>query len=931
MNEQTKKLWAKSEPHHPLWCHLLDTAAVARALVPRFGRIEGLREGWVPFLVGCHDIGKADRWFQNKDPKLAVTLNDAGFNLPRWHAEQPEHLRKFRHEARSHRWLAGRKDHSGYLQKKHNWQNYTENVVAKAIIGHHGDWLPNVYPTADEVDEPFWESLRDELGTMLWETVAPEPLALEGFAHASSAGAKLAAYVILSDWIASNDQLFCYPNLPTTETPARYFMAACARAEEVVAQMKLDAPTIGTEIPKPTFGQVWPKIATPRPLQSELGARRETLAPGLAIIEAPMGEGKTEAAIYLAQLWMSDFAARGIYFALPTQATANAMHARYDKFLENWNPGRRARLMHGGAWLRDETPDELEILPDIWAVDEEAAKKQARSARDWFRPTRRALLSLEGVGTVDQALLCALRVKFGPLRLLGLSQKTLIVDEVHAYDEFMGVLLERLLQWCRALEINVILLSATLSQAQKMALCRAYGGTHNDLSALETDNAKDSPYPLLSFVPRDSPAFSFAVAADADRTRDLKIELKNGLLNDFAATAHLCAQRIQNGGCACILANTVAAAQQIFRELQQLEQAGKLPQDCNLSLFHARFRAEKRKTIEDATVAKFGPDAGKDGNPPRPSCAILVATQVVEQSLDVDFDFFFSQLAPVDLLLQRAGRMWRHERPWRPTKTPTLTILAPPENEWQFGATEKIYAREILLRSLSLCYEKTQWNLPADFRPLIERCYDAREDLGDFATRSGFAPELEEAVIKRRAEIADAQSEAKIHCWIEPSAKSFEPVVRGAIEADEESGEPSKFFIAQTRRGDQSVGVLVLSQKSHFDLAARDKTNADLPRQQQRTPPRPELIEIFHQKVGAPRWWFAAATPLEGFESIENGKSFLRGHKLLPLRLLQGEWQWRGRDKNGEFAIVDDPQLGLLRRALEDASTHDEADGGFVI
>lgn len=921
MNELTKTLWAKSDPHHPLWCHLLDAAAVARALIPRFGRIEGLPGGWIEWLVGAHDVGKADRWFQNKDEALAKELK--GLELPQWSAGE-ENLRKFRHEARSREWL------QKYLKREHGWRNCSENVVAKAIVGHHGDWSPAIYPEKNYDDTPAWEALRDELGAMLWQTIAPAPCALERFANASVAGAKLAAYVILSDWIASNDALFCYPDLTARDTPAQYYAAACARAEAVVAQLKLDAPPLASETDKPLFKKVWPKIETPRPLQSALETRREELAPGLAIIEAPMGEGKTEAAIYLAQLWMSGQTGRGVYFALPTQATANAMHTRYDKFLADWDDTRRARLMHGGAWLRDETPEAVETLPELDA-DEAAAKAQARSARDWFRPTRRALLSLEGVGTVDQALLCALRVKFGPLRLLGLAQKTLVIDEIHAYDEFMGVLLERLLQWCRALEINVILLSATLSQAQKMALCRAYGG-ETELTALAQGDAKSAPYPLLSFVPREANALCFAVAADAARHRDLQIELKPGLLDDFTATARLAANAIAKGGCACVLANTVGGAQQIYRELGVLQANGDLPAACDLSLFHARFRAEKRAIIEADVVAKFGPDAGKDGKPPRPTHAILVATQVVEQSLDVDFDFFFSQLAPVDLLLQRAGRMWRHERDWRPTSAPKLVITAPTPGDWKFGASGKVYAPEILLRSLALCHQKTEWNLPADFRPLIEVCYDPNEELGDFAARPGYADELTKAIELRKIEIAEARSDAKIHCWIEPKAKTFEPVVRGATEAEDGDGGQSKFFVAQTRRGDQSVAVLVLTKPEHFALQTRDADNAKLPRRKQVPPSRAQLVEIYNQKLGAPRWWFSECEPLEGFAAIEDGQSFLRGHKLLPLRQCDGKWQWRGRNPKGEFAIVDDAELGLIRtqgEAREAVAARDEADGGF--
>ena len=942
MNQLTEILWAKSNPHHPLWCHLLDTAAVARALVPRFGAIAGLPESlpdrWIPFLVGCHDIGKADDWFQNKDPDQTAKLHDLGLELPLWNASEPDKYKRFRHEVRSREWL------QAWLEAR-GWSSRAFNVVAKAVVGHHGDWDPQNYYTEEGNQPQFWQPLRDELGALLWDVLQPEPLALKAFPHASVAGAKLSAYVILSDWIASNDKLFPFTDLDEEQEPAAYFKAACALAREVVSQLGFGvAPAMAAPV-RPTLAEVWPpehfpQMKTPRPLQTRLDERREELKPGLAIIEAPTGEGKTEAAIYLAQLWNSDVAGRGTFFALPTQATSNAMFTRYSAFLKVRQEGSQARLLHGMAWLSDDVKlENVEWLPQIDAQQDEArAQAQARTARDWFRPSRRALLGQEGVGTVDQALLCALRVKFGTLRLLGLSQKTLIVDECHAYDEFMSEILERLLQWCRALEINVILLSATLAHDQKMKLVRAYAADDADLRALQTKRPQDAPYPLLTFAPRGETPFDLKCEADPKREQKLAIELKPHLL-EFAATAQLAARTVEKGGCLCVLANTVRAAQEIFRELEALQAAGALPDDCKLDLFHARFRAEKRAQIEKRVVAGFGPDATEQTEPPRPRCAILVATQVVEQSLDVDFDFLISQIAPVDLLLQRAGRLWRHQNRPRVCKFPTLTILTPPLGEWDFGASGYVYQPEVLLRTLAIANAKDRWKLPQDYRKLVEDCYRRDAALSDFAEKPGFAEALAKGIEKRDAFRRDAAAQAQNHLWVAPSPRTFEPMARSQGEPDEEgSGEGQKYFVARTRLGDESLALLAISDAALLKEAHKDLDNAKLPREQQKSPPRDTLKNLFGCKVGVPRWWLfdknAKAEPLDGFDAFLEGQSFLRGHITLPLQQRGGENVWHGQKGQDRFALVDHPTLGLLRRPLDEATatqTPIEADAGEAI
>ena len=316
--------------------------------------------------------------------------------------------------------------------------------------------------------------------------------------------------------------------------------------------------------------------------------------------------------------------ARGAYIALPTQATSNQMHGRYARFLARRRPeGAAPRLVHGMAWLLDD------VVTEDFSRTEDGEERLL--SREWFANAKRALLATDGVGTVDQVLMAALNVKHGFLRFLGLTTKVLIIDECHAYDLFMTTLIQTLLKWCQALGVPVILLSATLSQAQKKLLADAYGG----LGSLPIGPPADQvPYPLLTFIPKADNAFTVAIPADTSRNRTVSLQCHPGTLGEAEVTAHLAAAEAEMGGCVCVLANTVGSAQRIFRALQALA-----PFETELFLYHACFRAERRQEIEAEVLARFGKDpiTGTVKNTRRPKRAILVATQVVEQSLDVDF------------------------------------------------------------------------------------------------------------------------------------------------------------------------------------------------------------------------------------------------------------------------------------------------------
>ena len=926
LQRNVRALWAKSEPFHPLWCHLIDVAVVARAVAKRFGGVPNLPDSWVALVAGLHDLGKADAWFQNKSPELASQLERQGVDLPNREASVTDHQRRFRHEARSADWV------QEWLLETAGWGCLAAPPVAMAIRGHHGDFQPKYCYEEDRgVSQLFWDTCRQELLEMLLRVLKPPTCQIDRFLNASEVGAKLSGIVVFADWIASNPEIYRFEKLPTTDEPDAYYRAATGEAQNALSRLRLDSfPEAVAASKVPSFREVWSgaelngKLLRPMQQKLEELCQQFKLLPGLAIIEAPMGEGKTEAAVYLAECWNQMTGRSGCYLALPTQATANQIHLRYRRFLATRRPEASApSLVHGMSWL----VDDVSPVAAPQTFDDSESNKVDQLARDWFRPARRALLADDAVGTVDQALMAALNVKFGFLRLLGLTSKTLVIDEVHAYDEYMTTIMKRLLEWCRTLKINVILLSATLSLRQKQSLCESYAGKERRdqvVALLGQSEPRLTPYPLFTFVPIDGPAEAVPIEADPSRSRQISLRLHPGLLENFETTAELAIEVVKHGGCVCVLANTVRAAQAIFEVLSERCRSGVFP-EIELFLFHARFPASRRNAIEERVTTLFGKDAQRS----RPVRAILVATQVVEQSLDVDFDVMLSQIAPVDLLLQRIGRLWRHNRvsaERHGITGPVLHILLPPAGELKFNATERVYEREVLLRTSSLLRERTHFDLPREFRSLIEGCYGRGPLPNSMVSRD----ELEKAEIHRKQKQAVERAKARTHLLPEPSRHEFNPV-RPA--ADEGEGDAYSYFVAQTRLGDESVSVLLIEDHELFTLARLSLDSKSKP------PPREKLKVLFLQKVGLPRWWLMSVDrktqrgepceALEGFDSFFTGEGWLSQQLVLPLK--GGEWH--GRDGNGQtFVIRNDEILGVTRRTLiskkETLHGEEEADAG---
>ena len=426
--------------------------------------------------------------------------------------------------------------------------------------------------------------------------------------------------------------------------------------------------------------------------------------PGLYVVEGPMGYGKTEAGLAAAYQIMAKGMARGLYFGLPTQITSNRIHERVQPFVDRMcNGPEPVRLAHGASWLVDTTPP-LQLRA---ASPDTDAANHVRVGRSWFASPQRALLAPFGVGTIDQALLGIVAAKHFFVRQFGLAGKVVILDEVHTYDLYTSTLVDALVKRLRQLECTVVILSATLTEKRRRKLL-----------GLSEDQPVSAAYPLVSGVA--GPLIEQPCTPPPSKSIVVRSVTGTVPAEDVMAQA-------QRGACVLWIRNTVDEAQMTYRVLQSIKFQGGPP----VTLLHSRFPFFRREQLEADWMGRLGKNSAN-----RPVGCVLVSTQVAEQSVDIDADLLVTDLAPTDMLLQRVGRLWRHERGSRPCLQPEVWIQMPAlENDQlnkaaekelrqAFGKSARVYDPYVLVRSFQQWRERATISLPADIRSILEATYD---------------------------------------------------------------------------------------------------------------------------------------------------------------------------------------------------------------
>jgi len=746
-------LWAKTGPEdrwHSLAAHMVDAAHIAGQLwdswlapATRTWLAEPLGAGnsgrsFFAWLAGCHDLGKASPAFQIQVPRLADQVREAGLDIP---TVLPQRTKA--PHARVSAVALG-----PLLADRFGWDELHTLAPAAILGGHHG-WFPEMGFARDGAGRPPlygwssdpgapWMAARAALFDLIVAvTGAQDVLGVAGGVDLGRARElALAGYVILADWLASNIELFPYTSEPFDPAYVETSQGLAASALHSIGWRRWDAAVTTPDFSR-RFG------FAPNALQSAAIAMAGAMpAPGLFLIEAPMGIGKTEAALAAVEGVARAHGFGGVFVALPTQATSNQMFTRATNWLGRLGAGTYVvELAHGKASQVREYAS-LHDAPRCVDVDEGA--EALVTAEAWFSGPKRRLLAPFVVGTIDQALLCAAKVRHVALRQVGLVGKVVVVDEVHAYDAHMSVFLRRALRWLGAAGVPVILLSATLPPASRKRLVDAYVGSPVELGAVG--------YPSVTHV-SPAGAVSTSDVVSVHPPRRVVVHLLDEAPEDPASAevVEAVATMAGRGANVLLIRNTVRRAQRTAQALMD-----RLGID-RVTLLHARFVARDRLDKERWLTTRFGP-AGD-----RPRGQVVVGTQVLEQSLDVDFDVLVTDLAPIDLVLQRAGRVHRHGGVRRPEgfREPRLVVVGfhrtpagPPT--FPTGSARVYGGEHLLLRSAAVLLDMGNIAVPDDVPALVARVYGDEDVVPcDWATRASEAADrwrAQEEAHERQAE-----------------------------------------------------------------------------------------------------------------------------------------------------------------------------------
>ena len=810
--------WGKAQPQggcpaHPLLCHSIDVAAVAGQLLtsrlPRALRRELL--SLVPgeplasarlllVLVALHDIGKFTPAFQAKVEWARRLLPAQGFDFDVRTSDR-------------HHGDAGLVFGAPALEAV-GLDGGSARRLARAVAAHHGEWPRDENLTRFEMSrrergvQPRWHDARAGAVAELTSFFGVDRPPAVDVDHAYLV--KLAGLTSVADWIGSMSEVFTYE--PPQPSVAAYWPMAWSRAGDALDRVGMVAP-VGVKAR--TFIDLFPGLS-PWPLHDAAeGVATNLSVPSLVMLEAPMGEGKTEAALLIANAAAARLGQEGLYIALPTKATANQMFGRLKRFLERSRSDARSNLVlaHGDR----EMVGAFRSL--LTTYDADRLDARGVRAEAWFLSKKRMLLAEHGVGTIDQALLGVMNTRHAFVRLYGLSGKTVVLDEVHAYDTFTGALLERLVEWLAATGTTVLLLSATLPSPKRQALADAYQRG----CGLVPQPLPAAPYPRLSSVSKDG-ATSVHVPP---RGRPLTVHLKR-IDDDVLSIAEAIAQQARSSGCVGWICNTVSRAQAAAEALTSI--APDLPR----IVLHARMLPDDRAAREEALERALGPEwPGVE----RPARLVVIGTQVLEQSLDVDFDLLVTDLAPVDLLLQRAGRLHRHRDRRNRAGNHSVAHLWVVHQQGRFDEVQltqvaRVYHEAVVRETLRALDGRATLNLPGDIEPLVEAVYGSGLPPPDDPLFDAYIDSKGREIAKRQNAqgrlLPSPRTEDDVFADVRlPFGDDDDPLVHDALRAITRDAELSVQVVCLVKRGDDVYASevdsrpLCLSTPPQFDEAAR--------------------------------------------------------------------------------------------------------------
>lgn len=837
LSDLTRAIWAKSDKQNdqkwlPLYQHLMDAADIAGRLFddylsdPHRDLLAQIWDGdqdraraMLVFLAGTHDVGKASLEFACQHSPLADLVRQQGLAVPP-RADVPERSR-LPHGFVSQFALED-------LLVSRGCATNRAHGIATLVGVHHGR-----YPRATQVEEawkdymdgpgskdPRWAACRAELIEWMARRAG---FPLDGWGSAmpaigiAPAGAYASA-VVVADWVASTEGYFPLVTIRADQRPlgAEQQERRAARGwQEARLPRPLQIPPLDEDLTRAYREQFgWGEERTPNPTQTRAAQLVRDSDIDLLIVEAPTGSGKTELALTVAGEMIRRRHLQGAIIALPTQATTDAMFER----VAPWAQWIATRVPQGvGIHLAHGRNDLNQKFQDLYPSSEN--RVQTFDAEDdtpglfassWMARRWRSTLAPLVVGTIDQVLLAALRSRHVLLRHLGLMGKVVVIDEVHAADTYMETYLEAALTWLGMYHVPVVLLSATLPGERRTALVKAYrrgrAGREDELPA---DIRRGIGYPVLTSYSAAGDRLEVHPTSACRMDRDLRRSIRPLVIHDESDIAAFLDDELAEGGCAVVIRNTVMAAQSTYAAL-----VAHFGSD-DMTLTHARFLAADRVTKDQRMLDLFGRDSTH-----RPRRHIVVATQVIEQSLDVDFDLMLTDPAPMDLVLQRIGRLHRHPGRVRPPTLvdPRAHVLVTDVGEEPWGylrGCDTVYGRHRILRFLGILADhggELRIEAPGQVAELTELAY-SEDPVGPAAWRAPME-EAREADARARARSVDR---ARTWCldglnltrW---TADDLESHFAGDANDGESGTKRARGVVARAavRDGDEQIPVTVI-------------------------------------------------------------------------------------------------------------------------
>ena len=706
------KIWAKTSPKKSLINHMLETGIVAGCLTDtngichpvlnRMSEITGFDSDTllakIVFICAIHDIGKIHPTFQGRDEETLEILKQEGLN-------QVSFDTRFRHEQ------YGANIFNRLSVDDADMKN--SDIISQIIRMHHQKEQKknsdiDIIKIDDKEKAKKWRHIQNEIYDYVKNIFRFDNLNLINKNISKSklfvVQNAILGIMITSDWIASNSYVFDnqqYKNvdefLESRKTQALRFLnnEGLIRQQIPVMQNFMSA-----------FG------FNGRPVQNDVEKIVHKNDIKCMLIESDCGSGKTEAALYAAAVLGNRSGLSGIYMGLPTGVSAEAIQDRVDEFLTS--RGMRNTKLYTSKSMLLREPDKQPVWTDM---------------------SRQRLLASSAVGTVDQVMTAARLVRFESVRMDGLASKVLIIDEIHAYDAYMLAVIKDLLKICGELGVPVIMLSATLPISTKKDLLGVLG---------DGDIELHNGYPVISYVTKDGMMHEH-VSHQYMPDKKISCELLP-ILNNNDKIARYAVDAVKDGGCECVIMNTVADAICVYDKIKKSKK-----NDCKIILYHSRMTINARDEKSREILEMCGKDRTK-----RPERVIIVGTQVLEQSLDIDVDYMITAICPIDLLFQRIGRYHRHgdEGTIREhvVVANTVQVLIPSDLS-SYGGTEYVYEKCYLDATIDAINEHNGHLLiPSGMPDMINYVYshasidvrvrqiidEANSDAGNIKIENGF-------------------------------------------------------------------------------------------------------------------------------------------------------------------------------------------------